>query len=156
MNRVLKFIISILVCQLAGGIGAIFTTPQIGGWYSNLTKPSFNPPNWIFGPVWTLLFILMGIALFLVWDKAGDNKEKIKAFYAFFIQLALNILWSVLFFGLQSPGASFIEIIILWMAILVSLVYFYRISKIAGLLLLPYLLWVSFAGFLNYTIWKLN
>ena len=156
MKKILKLIISIAICQVAGLIGSIFTMPQIENWYSDLSKPWFNPPNWIFGPVWTLLFLLMGIALFLVWSEAGDNRKKIKAVSVFSIQLLLNILWSVLFFGLNSPLSSFVEIIFLWVFILITLVYFYRVSKTAGLLLLPYLFWVSFASALNFFIWKLN
>lgn len=147
-----KLLVAIIVCQLAGAIGAIFTTPAIKGWYAGILKPSFNPPNWIFGPVWTTLFLLMGIALFLVWKK----EAKSYAIKIFGIQLVLNILWSVLFFGLKSPGAAFVEIIILLIAIYFTIREFNKISKPAAWLMAPYFLWVSFATILNYTIWFIN
>jgi benzodiazapine receptor len=147
---------SIIICQLAGFIGSVFTTPAIPNWFANINKPSFNPPNWVFAPVWTTLYLLMGIALFLIWRK-GLNKKDVKiAVSVFAFQLVLNSLWSFLFFGLQSPLAAFIEIIFLWAAILVSIILFFRISKIAGCLLIPYILWVSFASVLNFAIWQLN
>ncbi|MFH1276475.1 MAG: TspO/MBR family protein [Candidatus Woesearchaeota archaeon] len=154
MKKAIKFIISLVVCQLAGVIGSFFTISSVSTWYLVLNKPSFNPPSWIFSPVWISLFILMGIALFLVWEK-GLKKNKI-AVSLFAIQLVLNIFWSVLFFGLKSPLAALIEIIILWTAILLTMIYFYRISKLSGWLMLPYLLWVSFATVLNLFIVVLN
>ena len=155
-NKLVRLIAAILVCQLAGAIGSIFTAPAISGWYASIEKPLFNPPNWIFAPVWTTLFLLMGISLYLVWDKGLEKKEVKLAVFVFGLQLALNIVWSFLFFGLQNPFLAFIEIALLWIAILANIVFFYRISKKAGLLLVPYLLWVSFAAFLNYNIWMLN
>lgn len=156
MKTILKFIISIIICQLAGLIGSIFTSQSIPTWYASLKKPAFNPPNWLFGPVWTALFLLMGIALFLVWQKGiGFPQVKI-ALIVFGIQLIFNILWSILFFGLRSPITGFIEIIILWILILLTILVFYPISKTASLLLLPYLLWVSFASILNFSLWRLN
>jgi len=156
MNKFLKLIISILVCQGAGVVGSIFTSPAITGWYATLQKPSFNPPNWIFAPVWTLLFLLMGIALYLVWSSGVGSKKKRTAILIFAVQLILNVLWSFLFFGLQSPFYAFIEIIILWLVILLTIISFYRISKPAAYLLLPYILWVSFASVLNFSILILN
>jgi len=152
----LKLIGSIIVCQVAGIIGALFTSPAIKGWYSNLNKPSFNPPNWIFGPVWTALYLLMGISLFLVWKKYnGDSNIKI-ALTIFFFQLVLNTLWSIMFFGLRNPMAGFIVIVVLWIAILLTIISFYKYSITASMLLIPYILWVSFATVLNYYLWKLN
>jgi tryptophan-rich sensory protein len=130
--------------------------PSIPTWYASLQKPAFNPPNWIFGPVWTTLFIMMGVAAFLVWDKGLENK-KVKISLAIFgLQLLLNVLWSILFFGLQSPLYAFIDIIMLWASILATIIYFYRISAAAAYLLIPYILWVSFASILNLSIVILN
>lgn len=144
------------MCQMAGIIGSIFTTPAIPTWYANINKPSFRPPNWVFAPVWTTLFLLMGIALFLVLRKGLKNKNVKIAFLFFIFHLVLNTLWSVLFFGLKSPFAAFVEIIFLWASILISIILFSQISRIAGYLLIPYLLWVSFASVLNFSIWQLN
>lgn len=152
-----KFSISILVCLFAGIIGSFFTASSIPNWYSILNKPFFNPPNYIFGPVWTTLYILMGISLYLVWNNKNKKSKNIKSFYKFFaIQLILNALWSLLFFGLKSPLLGFIEIIFLWLFILLSIISSYRISKIASYLLIPYILWVSFATVLNLYILLLN
>jgi tryptophan-rich sensory protein len=151
-----KLIASIVICQLAGVIGSLFTTPAIPTWYATLRKPSFNPPNWIFSPVWITLFVLMGIAAFLVWNKGlSDQKVKI-ALSIFAVQLILNVLWSVMFFGLRSPLAGLFDIVVLWMAILLTILYFFRVSSAAGILLIPYILWVSFAAVLNFSIWRLN
>ena len=148
--------VSVLVCQATGAVGSLFTSPSIPTWYASLQKPNFNPPNWIFAPVWTILFLLMGVSLYLIWSKGLRDKKVKTAFFIFAIQLILNMLWSFLFFGLQSPLYAFIEIIILWMAILLTIASFYKISKIAGYLLLPYILWVSFAAVLNFSILILN
>ena len=152
----IKLIIAILISEIIGGIGSIFTIPSIGKWYATLVRPEMVPPNWIFGPVWVTLFALMGIASYLVWQKGlGDKKVRIALIF-FIIQFVLNILWSFVFFGLHNPGLAFAEIIILWLAILSTTLSFYRVSKEAGYLLVPYILWVSFAGYLNYMIWTLN
>jgi translocator protein len=154
--EILKLAISIIICLAAGFIGSIFTNRSIPTWYAALKKPSFNPPDWLFGPAWTILFILMGIALFLVWRK-GLNLQPVKiALIIFIVQLILNILWSFLFFAQRAPLAGFIEIILLWIMILITILVFYPISKPAGLLLLPYILWVSFASILNFSLWRLN
>lgn len=153
MNKWFKLIISILVCQMAGVIGSIFTGPSIPIWYAGLQKPAFAPPNWVFAPVWITLFTLMGVSLYLVWEKRKNIKVPL---ILFGIQLILNIVWSLLFFGLQSPFYALIEIIILWIAILLTILSFYKISKRAGILLLPYISWVSLAAILNYYIWLLN
>lgn len=157
INNTLKFIISIVACQLAGFVGAIFTMPSIqSGWYAELAKPALNPPSWIFGPVWTALFVMMGVAVFLVWKRGFDRRDVKIALIIFDIQLLLNIFWSIIFFGWQSPGGAFAEIIFLWFVILVTVVIFARISRPAMLLLIPYIIWVSFAGYLNFSIWQLS
>ncbi|MCC7004438.1 tryptophan-rich sensory protein [Candidatus Nomurabacteria bacterium] len=155
-NIIIKLIISIFVPLLAGYIGSFFTTPSIPIWYNSLIKPSFTPPSFVFGPVWTILFILMGIAFFLVWKKDLKNSNSKKAIGIFFFQLVINILWSVMFFGLRSPLAGLIVIAVLWLSILLTIFSFYRISKLSAYLLVPYILWVSFASCLNYAIWTLN
>jgi len=152
----LKLISAIVICQGAGLIGSIFTSQSVSTWYLTLQKPSFNPPGWVFGPVWTLLFLLMGIALYLVWNAKTTGKTKNMAYLFFGIQYVLNIAWSYFFFYLQNPLAGFIEILILWLFILLTIIYFYKISKPAAYLLIPYLLWVSFAAFLNYNLMILN
>ncbi len=152
-----RLLSSILLCSMAGFLGSIFTTPQINSWYTTLIKPDWNPPNSWFGPVWTLLFILMGVALYYIWEELSSKRKAAKAaMFIFYIQLVANILWSALFFGLNNPGLGFIWIIILWLLILVTIVKFWQVKKIAALILLPYLFWVSFAAYLNYTIWQLN
>jgi len=154
MNKIVKFLIAIIVCQLAGVIGSIFNIISLENWYPLLVKPSFNPPNWVFAPVWTSLFFLMGISLYLIWTSKKKNKKI--AINLFIVQLILNILWSALFFGLRCPLCAFIEIIVLWIAILFTIIYFYKISKISAYLLIPYIIWVSFAAVLNMFIFLLN
>ena len=158
-KQILKLVISVGASLSAGVVGSIFTSPAIPGWYAAIKKPSFNPPNWVFAPVWTFLFVLMGISLFLAWrrgfkDKAGGRVKD--ADMAFVLQLILNAFWSVLFFGLGSPFLALIEIVFLWLAIVITIIKFSKISASAALLLLPYILWVSFAAYLNYSIWRLN
>ena len=155
-TNVEKLVISIFICLLAGFIGSYFTSPAIPAWYATLQKPSFAPPNWVFFPVWTSLFIMMGVSLFLVWQKGWEDKKVKTAIYIFAGQLVLNALWSVAFFGLRSPITGLIEIIILWIAILATILSFMKISRTAAYLLIPYFLWVSFAAFLNFSIWRLN
>ena len=144
----------IVACNLIGALGALWTSSD-GSWYKNIKKPTFNPPSWIFGPVWTILFTLMGISLYLVWVAPSSNIRTI-ALIIFAIHFVLNVLWSYLFFGINNPLASLIEIFVLLIFIIVTGIYFYMVNKFAGYLLIPYLLWVSFASFLNYSIWKLN
>ncbi len=156
VRNVIAFIVALALPQIAGGIGALFTFAAIPTWYATLAKPELAPPNWIFGPVWTTLFILMGIAAFIVWKKGWERPEVQVALSAFGFQLVLNTFWSILFFGLQSPGLALFEIVLLWSAIVANIVAFWRVSRIAGLLLLPYIAWVSFASYLNYMIWMLN
>lgn len=154
MKKIWKLIISILIPFVASAIGSLFTANSISNWYVDLIKPSFNPPNWIFGPVWTMLYLLMGIALYLIWVKKSKNNKP--AFIAFGVQLFLNAMWSILFFGLKSPLYAFIEIIVLWVAILTTIIYFYKVNKTSAYLLIPYILWVSFAAILNLAILLLN
>lgn len=153
---ILKLVASIILCQLAGLIGAIFTTPAIPTWYESLKKPFFNPPNWIFGPVWVSLYLLMGISLFLIWQRRENNPQAQKGLILFFIQLILNAFWSGAFFGLKSPLSGLIMIVLLWIAIFLTIQHFLKVLKIAALLLLPYILWVSFAALLNFSLWVLN
>jgi tryptophan-rich sensory protein len=143
----------ILLAEGAGIVGSFFTTSNIPTWYATLTKPPIAPPNWVFGPVWTTLFLLMGIAAYFVWRTGVRSRSALQIFG---IQLALNVLWSLIFFGLQNPGAAFIEIILLWLAIVWTIYAFSRHSKLAAWLLVPYIAWVSFASVLNYFIWVLN
>ncbi len=151
-----RLIVAIFVCQLAGIVGSVFTRASIPTWYATLQKPAFTPPNWLFAPVWFSLFLLMGIAAYLIWNKGIQNIEVRIALFIFGIQLVLNIFWSFFFFKLQSPLYGFIEIVILWLAILLTIIYFLRISRTASFLLLPYIFWVSFAAILNFYIMKLN
>jgi tryptophan-rich sensory protein len=160
-KNIIGIIIAIAVCELAGIIGAVFTMPAVKpgkglNWYSLLITPPFNPPSWIFAPVWTILYALMGIAGFIVWSKGFAQKKVKIALGIFFIQFVLNVLWSFIFFGKQNIGAAFVEIIFLWLAILASIVAFHRISRTAAWILVPYIIWVSFAGYLNYFIWQMN
>jgi len=145
----------ILLINILGSIGAIWTSTGSGTWFEKLKKPSFNPPNWIFGPVWTLLFTLMGIALYFV-ITSQNSQVRTLAIIFFAIQMVLNMLWTFLFFKMQNPFAAFIEIIILLVAILITAFYFYKTNKISGYLLIPYILWTGFASILNYNLWKMN
>ncbi|MBI3956126.1 tryptophan-rich sensory protein [Candidatus Gottesmanbacteria bacterium] len=152
-------VVALFVPQLAGAIGSLFTVPAISGWYAGLDRPMFSLPNWVFGPVWTTLFLLMGVALYLILlipKSGGKGRQRKQAVILFGVQLVLNTLWSFIFFGLHSPGLAFVEIISLWIAIAATIGSFYRLSRIAAYLLIPYILWVSFAAFLNYAIWRLN
>ena len=152
------FILSVGVCLLAGVVGSYFTTTSIATWYDTLQKPFFTPPPWVFAPVWTILYILMGISLWLVWREwsATERGDARLAFKLFFLQLGLNVLWSILFFGFRSPLAGFIEIIVLWIAILATIVVFFRISRTAGILLIPYIVWVTAASALTFGVLILN
>jgi|SRR3989339_948659 len=152
----IKLLIAVSICLFAGFVGSIFTTPAISTWYITLNKPVLNPPNWIFAPVWTILFILMGVSLCLVLQKDMKKIETKMALCFFAVQLILNILWSILFFGLHSSLAGLIEIGFLWIAILFTIITFWKVSKVSAILLLPYLFWVSVASILNFLIWRLN
>jgi len=174
-----KLIIAIALTEVAGVIGAIFTTPLTLDWYADLTKPGLNPPDWLFGPVWIMLYALIGVALYLVWKnnwkvrnhilERGQKTwnrfserfwtgswQKQNVIAIFGIQLFLNILWTYIFFGLKFPLLAFFEILALWFAILYTIVNFYRVSKASAYLLIPYILWVSFAAYLNLFVFMLN
>ena len=151
-----RLLISLALPQLAGFLGSLFTTQAIPNWYATLERPSFNPPNWIFGPVWISLYFLMGISVYLVWQQIETNKKAQQAFWLFWIHLFFNAIWSIIFFGFQSPGLAFIDLVFLWFLIVILLIKFLKINKLAGYLLIPYLLWVSFAGVLNFSIFWLN
>jgi benzodiazapine receptor len=155
-RNILKLVISIVACQCAGLIGSIFTTPAIPTWYETLAKPSFTPPNWLFAPAWVTLYVLMGVAAFLVWRK-GLGIENVKAaLITFLVQLVLNVLWSAIFFGAKSLVGGAVVIVLLWIAILFTILRFFKISTVAGGLLIPYILWVTFASALNISIVALN
>ena len=146
---------SIAVCQAVGGAGEIWTAKGVREWYPTLEKPSFNPPNWLFGPVWSLLYGIMGVSAWLTW-RHGDERSRKHAFQLFSIQLALNSLWSFIFFRLHSPRWAFFEIVLLWGAIVLTLFALLKVNRLAGILFIPYLLWTSFAVLLNFRIWRLN
>ena len=152
----LGLVVFIVACFSAALIGSVFTSSSIPVWYENLAKPSFSPPNWLFGPVWTVLYLSMAVAGWLVWQQLRRKPTIPLPLALFGIQLVLNTLWSVLFFGVQAPGTALVEILILWAAIFVTLISFWRVSKEAGWLLVPYLAWVTFAAVLNFEIWRLN
>lgn len=154
MNNTLKLIISIILPQLIGGVGALVTISSVGSWYQTIDKPFFTPPSWVFGPAWTTLYLLMGIALFLIWK--SDHPSKKTALWVFGIQLVLNGIWSPAFFGLESPILGLVVIVPLWILIVVCIKVFFPIHKTASYLMVPYLLWVSFATALNAGIWYLN
>ncbi len=147
--------LSLVICFVVAGLGGMVTTPEIGGWYNALRKPSWTPPDWIFGPVWTLLYAMMAVAAWLVWRAAEFARTK-AALILFGCQLVLNFLWSWIFFGAHQLGFAAVELLVLWCFIVATLVAFWRHVAAAGLLLVPYLLWVSFAGCLNVAVWWLN
>lgn len=151
----IKLILSIVLCVSLGSVGGLVTVSEIPTWYASLNKPSFNPPNWLFGPVWTTLYVLMGISVYLIW-KQPVSKERNQALQLFILQFILNFCWSFIFFGLHATGWALIEMIALWILILLSILHFAKHSKTAAWLLVPYISWVSFALLLNAAIWKLN
>jgi len=141
---------------MVGAIAGFFTTTGVKGWYAIANKPSFNPPNWLFAPVWTALYLMMGIALYLIWSKEANKVTKRAAIILFSVQMLLNFAWSFIFFYAQQPGWAFVEIIAMWVMILLTIFQFGKISPLAAWLLVPYISWVSFAALLNFYIWKLN
>jgi translocator protein len=160
-EKFLKLLGIIIVCQIFGSLGSIFTIPNIPTWYAGLTKPFFNPPNWLFAPAWTILFLLMGISLYIILESGVEknnqkNGLKKKAIIFFIIQFFFNFLWSLLFFGLKNPLLGFIGILILIVFIVLTIIYFYKINKTAAYLLIPYIAWVCFATILNFSILLLN
>lgn len=156
MNDTIKLVISVAVPLAVGGLSGFATARGVSTWYPTLAKPSFNPPAWVFGPAWTLLYIMMGVAAFFVWRKGLDADGVRVALTVFAIQLVLNGLWSILFFGLHAPGLALVEIILLWAAIGTTTWLFWRVAPVAGTLMLPYWAWVSFASVLNASLWWLN
>ncbi|HXV45277.1 MAG TPA: TspO/MBR family protein [Nitrososphaera sp.] len=159
-RSLLRLAISVAIPLSAGAIGAIFTADSVETWYQLIEKPWFTPPNWLFGPAWTVLYVLMGISLYLVWRKTTIDRSKHgtrpAAFAAFGTQLGLNALWSFLFFGLRSPQLAFAEIVILLASIIVTIIIFSRVSRLAAGLMLPYVGWVTFASALNLGVWLVN
>jgi benzodiazapine receptor len=151
-NEWLGLGVFIILCFAVAGIGGLTTTPNIPNWYATLAKPAWTPPDWIFGPVWSALYLSMALAAWLVWRK-GDALLPLTLFA---VQLSFNAAWSWLFFGLHSPGIAFVDIVLLWLAIVATTIAFWRRSLVAGLLFVPYLVWVSFATVLNWAIWRLN
>lgn len=156
MKNFLKLLGSILICFTAAGLGTLFTTSAIPTWYATLNKPPFSPPNYLFGPVWTILYILMGISLYLIWSKGLKNKKVRDAIYLFGIQLFLNAIWSPVFFGAHNLLLAFVIIVAMWIYIVKTIKAFAKIDKTASYLLYPYLAWVSFASILNFSVWLLN
>jgi translocator protein len=154
-SNIFPIILCIALPLVVGGISGLATSGNINTWYATLNKPVFNPPNWIFGPVWTALYVLMGISLFMIWKSpAGDSRNFALAIFG--IQLVLNFAWTFIFFYFKQTGWAFFEIILVWLSVLAMIIIFYRISKPAALMQIPYLLWVSFATILNGSIWNLN
>jgi len=151
-----RLILCIAICQMAGIIGSVFTASSVSTWYTTIVKPWFTPPGSVISTVWIALFALMGLSLFLVWQKGISEKDSKIAILIFAAQLSVNMLWSYAFFALQSPLAGVVVIVFLWLLILQCIIRFWSIRKEAALLLVPYIIWVSFAAFLNYTIWRLN
>jgi len=151
-----KLVVSLVACQLAGLIGSFFTITSITTWYATLQKPSFTPPNWLFAPAWITLYVLMGLAAFFVWRKGIDKPGVAGALALFLVQLVLNALWSIVFFGFQSPFGGLVVIVLLWFAILFTILRFFRLSITAGALMIPYILWVTFASVLTFSVWRLN
>jgi len=155
-QKYIRLFTSLAMCFSAGIIGSFFTVASINDWYQYLAKPSFSPPNWVFGPVWTILYFLMGISLFLIWEKGLKNKIVKNVFVLFIVHIVLNGLWSILFFGLKSPLLAFVDIILMWVTLAPVIFFSFKLNKYSSLLLIPYLFWISFALLLNFSIWKLN
>ncbi len=159
LRNVFAFVVFFVLCQLAGAIGTLFTMPAIPTWYAHLLKPTFSPPNWLFAPVWTLLYTLMAVAIFLLWQTKVSNGQKKKrrlAITFFIVQLVFNACWSIIFFGEHNIGSALIEIVFMLLAIILTMYFAWPVKKWATWLLLPYLVWVSFATILNFALWRLN
>jgi translocator protein len=155
-SKWLKLIVALLLPQVAGAIGGFFSAANVPTWYQTLLKPAFTPPGWVFGPVWGMLYLMMGLAFFfvLISEQNKDSRRFVAGLFG--VHLLLNTLWSILFFGLRNPFLAFIDIIVLWLMITALVFVFWNIKKLAGMLMIPYWLWVSFASVLNYSIWKMN
>lgn len=156
MRNALVLLLLLFVVFASGAGGAYFTTSSVGTWYQQLQKPAFTPPSWVFAPAWTVLYILMAVAMWLVWLEEKPGIQVTPTQMVWLVQLALNVGWSIIFFGLRQPGLALAEVILLWSTILATTFVFSRWSKAAGILMVPYLLWVSFAAVLNFEIWRLN
>jgi len=156
MKKGIRVVIAVLICELAGVVGGLFTRPSIPGWYAGLAKPSFNPPSAVFGPVWITLYALMGIAAWLVYEKRAKGTDVRRPLAIFVAQLVVNVLWSVMFFGAHQILPAFVIIVALWVLIAAAIGLFWKISRPAALLLVPYILWVSFAAVLNAALYALN
>lgn len=154
-SNIIKLILSLILPLSIGAFAGMFTSEAIPGWYATLNRPSFNPPNWLFGPVWTTLYLLMGISFYMIW-KQEKSKERDLALLFFFIQLALNFAWSFIFFYFNKIGFAFAEIVLLWLSIVLMMIRFYKIKPITAYINIPYLLWVSFASMLNLSYYLLN
>jgi translocator protein len=148
-------VVSILICFAVAGLGSLATIPEIPNWYQTIKKPAWTPPNWLFGPVWTVLYLAMAVAAWLVWKRAGFETNS-GALWLFVIQLALNLAWSFIFFKFHNPAWALVDIVLLWLAILATAVKFAGVSSAAALLLVPYLIWVTYAAALNFAIWRMN
>ncbi|MHB8994390.1 MAG: TspO/MBR family protein [Armatimonadota bacterium] len=155
MRGAAGLVVLLLVVYAVAGIGSSFTAPAVREWYPSLIKPSFSPPSWVFGPVWTVLYAMMAVSAWLL-IRRGEKRQLKLPMVLFGVQLALNLAWSILFFGLRRPDLGMVDIILLWLAILATMLAFWRIKPLAGALLIPYLLWVSFAAVLNFELWRLN
>lgn len=156
MNNTLKLIIAIAIPLIVGGTSGFFTATGVESWYQTIARPTWNPPGWLFGPVWTTLYIMMGISLFLVWKEDTSVELKKIGIALFAVQLVLNFFWSFIFFDQHQIGWALVEIIAMWVFILLTIFAFAQVNKAAAWLLVPYISWVSFATILNYTIWQLN
>lgn len=154
-RRVLGLMVFVFLCFGVAALGSIATAPNIPNWYAGLVKPSWTPPNWIFGPVWSALYFCMAVAAWLVWQRGGLLRAR-APLILFGVQLGLNLLWSWIFFGLKMPGVAFLEVVLLWAAIAATILAFWQRSTTAAILMTPYLIWVTFAGALNSAIWRLN
>jgi len=150
-----RLLLSLAIPLSAGVLGSLFTAPAVRSWYLTINRPVWIPPSWLFGPVWTALFIMMGVALYLIWSTKMSNRVRM-SLKLFAAQLVLNVLWSVLFFGMGNFWLAFGEILVLWIFILITIVSFEKVNKVASWLMVPYLLWVTFASYLNFTIASLN
>lgn len=156
VSDIVRLAIAVVVPQAVGITAGLATAPAVRGWYRELAQPSWRPPDWIFGPAWTLLYLLMGIASFLVWRQGWDVPAVRRALGAYGVQLALNLAWSFLFFGARSPLAGLVDLVLLWLAIVLTTVLFFQVQGAAGWLMVPYALWVTYAGALNLAIWRMN
>lgn len=156
MKPIFKLIISVAIPLAVGALGAYFTTESVNGWYATLSKPSFNPPNWLFAPVWTLLYILMGIAFYIIWKSHSKLRKRYTGYTYYWLQLILNFLWTFIFFGQRNIGLALLDIVLLFIMIAGTIMSFRKISKTAAWLLAPYICWVAFAMALNFALWKLN